>query len=356
MLLLMMSCSGNIKTYQIPDPVTAGEEGYVRGEMIFSLEDAPTDQCHASTIEETDSGLIAAWFGGPYEKHPDVGIWISRHLKGRWTKPVEVVNGIQNDTLRFPCWNPVLFQPDSGPLMLFYKVGPNPREWWGEIITSDNNGIRWSKSRKLGAGKTGNLIGPVKNKPVQLSNGTIICPSSTEHEEEGEIFWRVHFEVTRDQCKTWEIIGPINNGIKFDAIQPSILTYPGRRMQILCRTRQDVISQSWSEDGGLTWSKMTKTSLPNPNSGTDAVTLNDGRHLLVYNHTTKDSSYPSGRNMLNIALSNDGLSWDPVMTLERDEGEFSYPAVIQTADEMVHITYTYNRRSIKHVIINPHKL
>jgi predicted neuraminidase len=124
-------------------------------------------------------------------------------------------------------------------------------------------------------------------------------------------------------------------------------------MQILCRTQQQVISQSWSDDGGKTWSNMTATSLPNPNAGTDAVTLMDGRQLLVYNHTTRAGSFPKGRNMLNVAISNDGINWQPALTLERQEGEYSYPAVIQSSDGLVHITYTYQRLLVKHVVIDP---
>ena len=143
-------------------------------------------------------------------------------------------------------------------------------------------------------------------------------------------------------------------------IQPSILFHPnnlppGRRgkLQILCRSQQGVIAQSWSEDGGKTWGEITATSLPNPNAGTDAVTLMDGRQLLVYNHTTGAGSFPKGRNMLNVAISNEGINWVPVLTLERAEGEYSYPAVIQATDGSVHITYTYLRQSIKHVVVDP---
>jgi predicted neuraminidase len=93
--------------------------------------------------------------------------------------------------------------------------------------------------------------------------------------------------------------------------------------------------------------------LPNPNSGIDAVTLMDGRHLLVYNHTTKEGEFPKGRNMLNVAISNDGIKWSPVITLERQAGEYSYPTVIQGSRGLVHITYTYQRKSIKYVRIDP---
>jgi predicted neuraminidase len=166
----------------------------------------------------------------------------------------------------------------------------------------------------------------------------------------------VHFELTRDLGQTWQVIGPINDGQKFDAIQPSILFYRGGKMQILCRTQQGVISQSWSDDQGITWSEMSATSLPNPNSGTDAVTLEDGRQLLVYNHTLRKGDFPSGRNLINVAVSSNGTDWDQVLTLEKAKGEFSYPAVIQASDGMVHITYTYMRQTIKHIVVDPEKL
>ena len=86
---------------------------------------------------------------------------------------------------------------------------------------------------------------------------------------------------------------------------------------------------------------------PNPNSGTDAVTLKNGTHLLVYNHTEK------GRSPLNLAISKDGKTWEAGLVLEKDPGEYSYPAIIQTADGMVHITYTWKRLRVRHLMIDP---
>ena len=351
-VLCFTSLQSGEKSFVIPALTKVGEKGYVKGKLIYSLENKPTPQCHASTIVETPTGLVAAWFGGKHEKNPDVGIWVSRHLENKWIKPVEVANGVQSASKRYPCWNPVLFQPKRGPLMLFYKVGPSPSKWWGMLVTSNDGGETWSKPRKLGTDKkVGHLLGPVKNKPIQLSDGSILCPSSTEHEG-----WRVHFELTRDLGKTWQVIGPINDGKKFGAIQPSILTYAPANFQVLCRSKQSVITQSRSTDGGRTWSTMTATDLPNPNAGTDAVTLKDGRQLLVYNHTTRGLKFPSGRNMLNVAISKDGKKWTPMLTLERSRGEYSYPAVIQASDGKVHITYTFKRRSVKHVVLDPTKI
>ena len=68
------------------------------------------------------------------------------------------------------------------------------------------------------------------------------------------------------------------------------------------------------------------------------MTLKDGRHLLIYNHTDR------GRSPLNLALSKDGKSWEGALVLENDPGkEFSYPAIIQTSDGLVHMTYTWHR-------------
>lgn len=346
--------------YDLPPRSEPGQGAYISGELIYPLDNKPTPECHASTIEETPYGLVSAFFSGTHEKNPDVGIRVSRMVDGKWTWPEEVVNGVQNDTLRYPTWNPVLFQPKEGPLLLFYKVGPDPRTWWGMLMTSEDGGKTWSEPSKIGTDeRIGHLLGPIKNKPIQLKDGTIICPSSVEYEgADGDDKWMVHFEISKDNGKTWKVVGPINDGEEFDAIQSSILTYPNGRLQVLSRTRQDVISQSWSDDQGQSWSKMTATDLPNPNSGTDAVTLVDNRQLLIYNHTTKKGEQPNNRNMLNLAISDDGIHWKPVMTLETKPAKagYSYPAIIQTSDGLVHITYTYLRQSVKHVVIDPSKL
>jgi predicted neuraminidase len=314
------------------------QPGIVKMEFIF--EKASFPQCHASTLAETRKGLVAAWFGGKHESNPDVGIWVSRKTGEKWSEPIEAADGVQHDKKRYPCWNPVLFQPAKGPLLLFYKVGPSPDSWWG-MLKMSGSGKRWSMPWRLPE----DILGPVKNKPIMLGDGTLLCGSSTEHAG-----WRIHFERTADTGRTWEFIPAINDGKEFGAIQPTLLTYSDGRIQVLCRSQQERITQSWSSDGGKTWSKMTATSLPNPNSGIDAVTLSDGRQLLVYNHT------PDGRSPLNVAVSRDGGAWKAALVLEDQDGEYSYPAVMQTSDGKVHTAYTWKRRRIKHVVIDPEKL
>ncbi len=323
----------------------AKQPGIVLAEFIY--EKAPFPSCHASTIVESGGQLVAAWFGGTDEGDPDVGIWVAHRGQRGWSAPVEVVNGVQADGKRHPCWNPVLFQPAGGPLLLFYKVGPSPRTWWGMVVGSDDAGQSWSPPRRLREG----ILGPIKNKPVQLADGRVLCGSSTEHDG-----WKVYFEIPSNRGRRWERIGPVNETDEFSAIQPTLLTYADGRVQALCRSRQRRVTEIWSADGGRTWGEMAATELPNPDSGIDGVTLRDGRQLLVYNHTVRGGPSPRGREMLNVALCGDGKRWQAALVLENERGEFSYPAVIQTVDGMVHTTYTWHRRRVKHVMIDPAKL
>src|SRR5699024_724003 len=252
---------------------------------------------------------------------------------------------------RYPCWNPVLYRTPNGKIMLFYKVGPNPSEWWGKLITSDDGGKTWSEPERLPDG----ILGPIKNKPILLGNGDLISGSSTEHDG-----WRVHFEITPDFGKTWEKVGPINSGEEFMVIQPTILNHGNGNLQMLSRSQSRAIVQAWSDDYGQSWSSLSKSSLPNNNSGLDAVTLDDGRHLLVYNHVLPPEGAERGkgeRTPLNVAVSTDGKNWSAALILEdSDISQYSYPSVIQSEDGMVHIVYTWRRDRIKYVKVNPDEL
>jgi alpha-L-rhamnosidase len=193
-------------------------------------------------------------------------------------------------------------------------------------------------------------LGPIKNKPVLLNNNTLICPSSTENNG-----WKVHFELTPDFGKTWHMGGPMNDGKTENAIQPSILIHKNGQLQALCRSKNRAIMETWSKDNGKTWSHLAPTSLPNNNSGTDAVTLMNGWQFLVYNHVLPPAGETKGaRTPLNVAVSKDGKTWYAALILEDSPiSQYSYPSVIQTKDGLVHIVYTWRRQRIKHVVINP---
>gem|GEM_PF-614718 len=379
-------------------PRPAAMAKILRSEFIF--EKAPFASCHASTIVETDDGLLTAWFGGSAEGADDVGIWLARFNGNGWSAPVEVATGIVDDetpekpgqardsqlngqklitgnnksgiekeTLpetvnperapadngemmiseknhsgvttinrRFACWNPVLFRRRNGELLLFYKVGPSPSGWWGMVKISRDDGRTWSRAYRLPEG----FLGPIKNKPIELADGTLLCGSSTE-----DTGWQVHMEWTDNPLRSWKRSPALNEPPAIQAIQPAILKHADGRLQILCRSKQGVLMEAWSEPGNpARWSRLKPTEIPNPDSGIDALTLLDGRHLLVYN------PLKHGRHRLAVALSHDGRTWKTVLELENEPGsEFSYPAVIQTRDGLVHITYTWKRQRIKHVVL-----
>ena len=325
---------------QLPAPI-------VRAEFIF--ERAPFPESHASTIVETGDGLVAAWFGGTKERSPDVGIWVSRHDASGWSPPVEVANGVQPNGTRYPCWNPVLFRPSDGPLVLFYKVGPSPSEWWGLARTSADRGRTWSAPIALPSG----ILGPIRAKPVELGPGVMLAGSSTEHDG-----WVAHMERftapwTAERLASaaaWQRGAALNAKEEFGAIQPTILVHSPALLQILCRSRQRVITEAWSQDGGATWGRMTATTVPNPSAGIDAARLADGRFLLVYNPTA------TSRAKLDVAVSTDGKVWRSAVVLEDSSGEFSYPAMIQTRDGLVHVTYTWKRERIRHVVLDPSRI
>ena len=325
--------------------VVNGQSKWTKVSEGLLFEEPPFRNCHASTLVETKSGEIeVACFGGSQEGKKDVAIWAGRISASGKVDPKEVANGFTSDTLRYPCWNPVLFKKKNGEIALFYKVGPNPREWWGMYKLSKDDGLTWSVANRLPEG----ILGPIKNKPVELKNGTVLCPSSVELKNG---HWKAHIEKTDENFSKWVSI-PIDTGSKLDVIQPSVLFYGGKKLQVLCRSKQGNVVQAWSNNNGQSWSELSKAELLNPNSGTDAVTLRDGKQLIVYNPDVPGKEWYNGRANLRVAVSSDGVHWQDVMELEHGtKEEYSYPTVIQSKDGLVHITYTYDRKNIKHVII-----
>ncbi|MEI8206758.1 MAG: exo-alpha-sialidase, partial [Kiritimatiellales bacterium] len=309
--------------------------------MRFVYDPPVTPECHAGTLaQRSDGAIVAAWFGGTHEGHIDVGIWQSVFDGTNWAIPHEVGHGTYSNGTPSATFNPVLFQyPANGPMLLFY-MGGTLDKLLGTLQTSQDGGQAWSAPVRL----PGTIRGATKNKPVLLADGTLLCPDNSG---------RLKFDRTRDYGQTWLASAYTPYGA-ISAIQPTILTYPGGRLQALARSQTGAVITTRSSDNGLTWSALESTSLPNNNSGIDAATLADGRQLLVYNHQgIPAGSWGGPRTPLNIAVSEDGISWQAALVLEDEPGEYSYPAVIQSADGLVHILYTWNRLRMKHVVIDP---
>jgi predicted neuraminidase len=316
-------------------------------EFVFEPGTTSFAASHASTLVELkDGSILAAWFGGTAEGAGDVAIWSSRRLRGSWSKPEELARepGVA-------CWNPVLFYTNSGPrrnarLWLYYKFGTDPQNWTGARKYSDDEGKTWSEAEHLPAG----LIGPVRAKPLVLPNGTIVSGSSVESYHA----WAAWIERSTDSGRSWRKIGPLVPELPLRAaarnerwgiIQPSVVSLGASHLRFYARATENIgsVVVADSQDDGVTWNKPHAIEVPNPNSGIDAVALQDGRVVLVYNNTTH------GRTPLSLAISRDGEHFTVFRTLEDQPGEYSYPAMIQASNGDLCITYTWNRRTIRFV-------
>lgn len=324
-------------------------------EFIFT--DAPFPSCHASTIVELRNGeLLSAWFGGSAEGSPDVAIWGSRRANGHWSTPVELAR--EPDIASY---NPVLFYTKDARLWLYYKYGPHPDNWTAARKWSTDDGRTWSAVEHLPAG----LYGPIRAKPLLLSDGIVVSGSSVESYRS----WACWIERSTDNGRSWTKSGPITvqtggegkPAATVDApravhgtsewnrtdgiIQPSVVSLGGEHLRLYARStaRTGKITAADSNDSGVTWTQAHPIDLPNPNSGIDAVGLRDGRVVLVFNNSDQH------RTPLNLAVSTDGEHFRIFRTLEDRPGEYSYPAMVEGRDGDLHITYTWNRKRIRYV-------
>ncbi len=318
----------------------------------------PFVSCHASTVLPLAGGdVLAAWFAGPYESHPDVAIWMARRGTSGWSTPTRVAG-----EAGLPHWNPVLALSPRGRLHLFYKVGPNVPAWRSRVMTSDDAGRTWSAPRELDA-VGGFPPGPVKDKPIALSDGTWIAPTSRETASE----WNAAVTLSSDDGASWSLGGPVpidrgrvaGKGV----IQPTLWESARGSVHMLLRSTCGRICRSDSADGGRTWSPVEPTDLPNNNSGIDVERLPDGTLALCCNPVGADWGK---RTPLVLVFSRDnGRTWGGRIVLEDEDppldeakvkldkayrpNEFSYPAVVYGGpggDRALHVTYTWKRSSI----------
>ena len=298
---------------------------------------------HASTIVKMSDGrLMSAYFAGTGEGYDDVRIWFSVYENGTWNKPAQVPS---EDTVAH--WNPVLI--NFGDFVrLYYKVGAEIPYWVTKYTDTYDGGKTWSAPQELVPGDTSGGRGPVRNKSVVLTDGTVIAGASTEQGP-----WRAFFDISVDGGKTWEktdfIVAKGINGKEIGMIQPTIWQDKEGAVHAMFRTDCGRIYRSDSLDGGRTWSEAYSTGLMNNSSGIDCVMTDDGRLWLV--HTPVGMKV---RNRLILSVSEDnGETWKDVMTLENSinlAAEYSYPAIIAEGNRL-YITYTHSRKTINYAFI-----
>lgn len=319
-------------------------EPYFRGEFIFGP-DTNYPSCHASTIVELPNGdLLAAWYAGTREKAKDVAVLGARLPKGsvQWAKPFVLA-----DTPDHSEGNPVLFVDRSGTVWLFYMTMYTRFFFWRgwqtckiKFMKSFDNGSTWTPP-EIVLDEYGWMV---RNKAITLDNGNIVLPMYDERE------WSSAFMISEDTGRTWQRYGKliVEGG---PMIQPTVVQRSDGSLLALMRRGGDKYRFAWqsvSTDGGRTWSEPRQTQFKNSNAALDMVRLANG-HLVVVLNDVFDN-----REVLHVAVSRDeGVTWEKEKVLEEKQGgEFSYPAVIQVRGGLIHITYTYNRKLIKHVVLN----
>lgn len=321
-------------------------------------EDRPFDSGHASTLVQTADGtVIAAWFGGSWEKAPDVAIWVSRRTEKGWEFPRKVA-----DPPGIAAWNPVLFLKEDGTVILFYKVGETIPVWKTWYVESYDKGLTFTEPRELVEGDEQGGRGPVKNKPIRLMDGTVLAPASVEGSQ-----WDSFVDISTDDCRTWTrsqlvparrcsaepriIDRPYHPQYMYGKgiIQPTLWQDEKGEVHMFLRSTSSRIFRSDSLDGGHTWCTAYDTGLPNNNSGIDLVKMGNGDLVLVYNpRENLPGIYKGPRTPLSVAVSKDnGQTFEHLTDLETETGSFAYPAVICGNGQEILITYTWNRKTIR---------
>jgi len=305
-------------------------------------------QCHASCLLALDDGrMLCAFFAGTHEKHEDVGIWLCEYDGSFWLAPRLLIK--MSDE---PHWNPVLFHTREG-IRLVFKVGREIQSWRSYTMHSTDRGKTWRDLH----GYTGSAaLGPVRSKPIRLSDDTLLAPNS---EEKGR--WLPYVDISRDEGKTFERLNAIsinqtdvsadNYIVGRGAIQPTLWQDKDGSVHALLRTSAGWIFRSDSSDFGRTWNQAYPLDVPNNNSGIDVAHASDGRLFLACNPVSGDFA---ARTPLCIYVSTDhGMSFEPFAVVDDTPvdpltgctAEFSYPSLV-IHNNLLLLSYTWNRRSI----------
>lgn len=331
--------------YLCLNPVPVNESGVkvkVSKEKISKqMKSAP--EAHASTILKMKNGnLICAWFAGANEGADDVRIFYSVCKDGKWTSPKQIITNI--DAAH---WNPVLYETKDGNVRLYFKAGGCSQDWLGYYCESEDFGESFGEIHEIPLNTNVGLTasGPVKNQCFRTKEGLLLAPNSYET---NSIRHSV-IEYSEDDGLTWknngEITGTDKDGNDAKIIQPAIWQSDDGSCHALMRSKSSFTYRTDSSDGGKTWSKAYRISLPNNNSGLDLVKTDDGLIWLLCNPSPIDWF----RAPLTLYVSkDDGNTWKTVTNIHIGIfEELSYPFVVAEGNTL-YISYTNNRKNINY--------
>lgn len=358
-----------------------GAEPFHKSELLFAPEKWHN---HSSSIVELpDGNLWVVWFHGSGERTADdVLIQGARRVNGKWTAPFVVadtpgfpdtncVTWIDNDQRLWLLWPVIMANQWETALMKYrisrdYMQADGPPKWefadnillipqrmnerTKEVLGKDLNGppavAKWAeKMIALSANKYASRMGWFsRTHPLQLPSGRILVPLYSDGYSFGLM------AISDDKGVTWKASEPI---VGYGNIQPTVVRKNSGELVAYMRDNGPPpkrVHVSTSKDDGVTWTSAADSEIPNPGTSLEVVRLKDGRWVMVYNDLEK------GRNSLAVALSDDeGATWKWKRNLDKGEGQYHYPSVIQAKDGSIHATYSIFEKagkSIKHAQFN----
>lgn len=316
---------------------------YFASETLFeSIPGAPVHHC--STIAEAaNSDLVCTWYGGSYESAEDQQLFLARLPKGTrtWTTPEVLIHNPDQ-----PPGNAIVFAGPEGRLYLVWSrmEGSRPTRrgsGWTKCSllqrTSSDNGHTWTADIEIPS-SLGLLP---RNAPLWLDGKLHLPVSATIAGVHGGMLLRLD-----DDGKTWTPLGMLPGGSQLTVAPRADGSLLG-----LARSRPFILTGE-SHDNGVTWSPAVPTKLKCPDAANALLRLKSGRFLLAHHDN-------DGWDRANLALEqseDEGKTWINQRMLEFDRdlenAEYSYPSLIQTTDDLIHITYTCRRYTIKHAVFN----
>jgi predicted neuraminidase len=315
---------------------------------------------HAANLLVLPSGdLLVVYYAGIYERGSGESIVLSRLPKGssKWTEPVVVSYHAD-----WANQNPLLFLAPDKTVWLFHTTQRGGHDQTKDIVyglKSTDEGHTWSEPvtvfPQLGLYTRQPLI-VFQNQwlfPVYHSaGGSITSNAQKDHS---------YVEVSADRGATWKECDVAGSG---GFVQMNIVPTSPTHLIAFYRSRYaDWIYESESSDG-CNWSTPQVTALPNNNASIQAIALKNGHLAMIFNNTQAElkpeHADTGSRRILSLALSEDGgKTWpwirdienpalsQPILPLE--DAEYSYPSIVQSADGMIHVAYTFRRETIKYM-------
>lgn len=309
---------------------------------------AGTPAAHASTLAQLPTGdVFAYWFAGSREGAGDVRIVGARWRNGRWSdaEPVLSVRDVMAAEWRFvrKLGNPAAVVDGAGRLHLFF-VSVSIGGWATSNLnqtTSEDGGRTWGRARMLVTSPFLNLSTLARTAAVARRDGGFDLP--VYHEGARKFPELLRFDAAGRHVQKIRLTAA--GGL----IQPAIVALDARRAVALLRDAgpERSLRALTSADGGRTWSAPVRTGQFNPDASVAVSRLGEGEFLMAYNPR------PDGRSELALATSTDGITWRKRRVVEFEPGgEFSYPALLAAGNGEFHLSYTWQRKHIRHLHFN----